>query len=221
MKEHVIVLWVAALMILAATVMFVTAGPIKGLVDVSTGQEVVNADARYVQIVTTNSSASFTNLYVMVDASNATDVVNWQTMTNYIVGLGHLTTNDSPSMAVGTQWTFALADVTNNATAGTDVVNWQTMTNYVTVLGTNYSKLNVTNIFTANQTITGTNDLGVALDTVSDIAIDSAKAGTSAFYYYGNSGTDTNSSSYYDAANTRMVWLEITPGVTNVVYQDF
>ena len=60
-------------------------GPIKGLVDIGTGQEVPDADARYAVIGGTNSTAWFTNLYVEVSASNGTQVVNWQTMTNHTI----------------------------------------------------------------------------------------------------------------------------------------
>ena len=76
-----------------------------------------------------------------VDATNATMVVNWRTMTNYVAGLGHLTTNDSPVMAAGTLWAFALATVTNNADSGIEIVNWQTLTNHTfsTFLTTNSS----------------------------------------------------------------------------------
>jgi len=85
-----------ALTILVGTAMFVSAGPIKGLVDIGTGLEVPDADLRYAPI-----------------------------------GGSGLSTNDSPVMAAGTEWTFALANVTNDATNATMVVNWQTMTNYV------------------------------------------------------------------------------------------
>jgi len=57
--------------------------------------------------------------------------VGYDQMVSYVTGLGYLTTNSSPTMAGGTTWTFALANVTNNADTGTEIVNWQTMTNYV------------------------------------------------------------------------------------------
>jgi len=49
MKGHGIILWSVALMILAALCLFATAGPIKGLVDIGTGQEVPDADLRYLK----------------------------------------------------------------------------------------------------------------------------------------------------------------------------
>jgi len=63
--------------------------------------------------------------------SNQADL--WTELTNRytkaeIAALGYLSTNDSPTMAAGTDWTFALASVTNNASSGTDIVNYQTMT---------------------------------------------------------------------------------------------
>jgi len=42
-----------------------------------------------------------------------------------------LTTNDSPVMAAGTTWAFALATVTNAASSGNDIVNWTTLTNAI------------------------------------------------------------------------------------------
>jgi len=40
-------------------------------------------------------------------------------------------TSSNITMDAGTEWTFSLANVTNDATAGIEIVNWQTMTNYV------------------------------------------------------------------------------------------
>jgi hypothetical protein len=48
-----------------------------------------------------------------------------------LAGATGLTTNDSPTMAAGTDWIFALGSITNTATSGTDIVNWQSMTGYV------------------------------------------------------------------------------------------
>jgi len=132
MKGHAIILWVAALMLLAGLTLFATAGPIRGLVDIGTGEEIPDADARYLRADTTNSTGWFTNLTVETDATGTTMVVNWQTMTNYVVGVASgLTTNDSPTMAAGTDWTFSLASITNDADTGTEIVNWRTLTNHV------------------------------------------------------------------------------------------
>ena len=59
------------------------------------------------------------------------DVVDMLWVTNYLGVNGYVTTNDSPTMLGGTVWTFALANVTNDADSGTEVVNWRTLTNHV------------------------------------------------------------------------------------------
>jgi hypothetical protein len=127
---------VGALCFLLAAVV-ASGGPIKGLVDAGTGLEVPNADARYLMVTTTNVQATFSNLYVIGVASgaNPNQVVNWRSMTNYVMTRGFLTTNSSPAMKKGTTWVFAKASVTNRASSGNQVVNWLVLTNYVTGRG--------------------------------------------------------------------------------------
>ena len=86
MKKHKNTFWVVAFTILVTAVV-TFAGPIKGLVDVGTGEEIADADLRYVLLANTNSVAWFTNLYVVTDATAGTEVVNWNTMTNYVAGI--------------------------------------------------------------------------------------------------------------------------------------
>jgi len=66
-----------------------SAGPIRGLVDIGTGQEVPDADSRYVLAGITNQTATFSNLYAIGVASGVSqiEVVNWQSMTNYVAGI--------------------------------------------------------------------------------------------------------------------------------------
>ena len=59
-------------------------------------------------------------------------ITNGFATTNWVIALGYLTTNDSPTMAGGSTWNFDGATVATGASNGTQVVNWQTMTNHVT-----------------------------------------------------------------------------------------
>ena len=127
---------IVCLLLMLAGAVTSAGGPILGLVDKATGLEIPDADLRYAMISGTNASLTVSNLYVLVNASNTTQAVNYQTMTNYVAMFGGgLTTNSSPTMAAGTAWTFSFASVTNNATTGLQVVNYQTMTNWVASRG--------------------------------------------------------------------------------------
>jgi hypothetical protein len=100
-----------------------------------------------------------TEMTVETDASNSTQVVNWRTLTNHVAAAG-LQTNDSPTMAAGTDWTFSLANVTNNADTGTEVVNWQTMTNYAASAGVpSLQQVTDVGLSTTNGMVVGTTDL--------------------------------------------------------------
>ena len=62
---------------------------------------------------------------------------------------GYLTTNSTPTMAPGSEWTFALASVTNNATAGMDIVNYQTMAAALAA-GSNYTDTAMSQLLPVN-----------------------------------------------------------------------
>lgn len=68
--------------------------PIKGLVDIATGREVPDADLRYLKVGVTNNTGYFTNLYVQTNASSDTQVVNWRTMTNWVVSQNYASTTN-------------------------------------------------------------------------------------------------------------------------------
>lgn len=83
-----------------------------------------------------SSGVDFGSLTVAVNATNGTEVVNWQTLTNAIATLAPIPTGmpflaSNNTYSAGTIQAFALATVTNNATAGTDIVNYRSMTGYV------------------------------------------------------------------------------------------
>ena len=109
------------------------AGPIKGLVDVGTGREVPDADARYMRIGITNSYGAFTNLDVLVTASNGTQVVNYQALSNYVAT--HTAALPSNLVYSGSftnsGTTFSNLYVLISGTGTYDVVNWYALTNYV------------------------------------------------------------------------------------------
>jgi len=88
MKKGLVNIFAVAVIMAVAFATLVQAAPIRGLVDIATGIEVPDADARYLIKGVTNSLGWFDELYVETSATAGNEVVNWTTMTNYVAGTG-------------------------------------------------------------------------------------------------------------------------------------
>lgn len=141
--------------LIAVTATLAHAGPIRGLIDIATGIEVPDADARYALAgsgLTTNDSPTmvsgttwaFDSATVNTTASNGLQVVNYQSMTNWVSG--SFATN-IPNVAYTDRYNvfttsnrFGRVFTTYTATTGFEVVNYATMAaqNYIKQ-GTTYT----------------------------------------------------------------------------------
>lgn len=108
--------------------------------------------------------------YVLRDAATIIASNDLATVT------GTLSTNSSPIMVAATEWTFSLANVTNDASSGNEIVNWQTMTNFIAVAATNYALLVAENVFSGGTNSffgsvgIGTTTPGYKVQVVGDLA---------------------------------------------------
>lgn len=146
-------LFFAIVSVLVAASVIATAAPIRGLVDIATGIEIPDADLRYAPLggagLTTNDSPvmgpgtvwsfSLANVTNIADADG--EIVNWQSMTNYIMGavtsLPNVVYNNQNNTypGINTNW-FDDIRGTNATLAGTVTAEQITSTDDIVALGT-------------------------------------------------------------------------------------